>query len=92
MPSTGVPDQGHHSVLRTPSDLNLFAQYTRPEIVRHFGVHYDPAKHNKGILWFEDQGAVITKLDVHDPETAAALGRSAETFVRRALAPHKEAC
>ena len=63
MPSTGVPDQGHHSVLRTPSDLNLFAQYTRPEIVRHFGVHYDPAKHNKGILWFEDQGAVITKLD-----------------------------
>ncbi len=53
----------HGGVLRTPDELNLFAEYTRPEIVRYFGVHYDPAKHNKGILWFENEGAVITKLD-----------------------------
>jgi len=53
----------HGGILRTPSDLNLFAEYTRPEIVRHFGVHFDPAKHNKGILWFDDQGVIITKLD-----------------------------
>ena len=53
----------HGGVLRTPDDLNLFAEYTRPEIVRYFGVHYDPAKHNKGILWFDNDGAIITKLD-----------------------------
>lgn len=53
----------HGGVLRTPEELNLFAEYTRPEIVRFFGVHYDPAKHNKGILWFGDDGAIITKLD-----------------------------
>ena len=53
----------HGGVLRTPADLNLFAEYSRPEIVRFFGVHYDPAKHNKGILWFDDEGAIITKLD-----------------------------
>ncbi len=53
----------HGGVLRTPAELNLFAEYTRPEIVRFFGVHYDPAKHNKGILWFGNEGAIITKLD-----------------------------
>ncbi len=53
----------HGGVLRSPDDLNLFAEYSRPEIVRFFGVHYDPAKHNKGILWFGNEAAVITKLD-----------------------------
>ena len=53
----------HGGILRTPEELNLFAEYNRPEIVRHFGVHFDPAKHNKGILWFDEQGAIITKLD-----------------------------
>jgi len=53
----------HGGVLRTPDDLNLYAEYSRPEIVRYFGVHYDPAKHNKGILWFENKGVIITKLD-----------------------------
>lgn len=53
----------HGGVLRTPDELNLFAYYSRPEIVRFFGVHYDPARHNKGVLWFENQGAIITKLD-----------------------------
>jgi hypothetical protein len=53
----------HGGVLRRPEDLNLFAKYDRPEIIRHFGVQYDPAKHNTGMLWFGREGVVITKLD-----------------------------
>ncbi len=53
----------HGGVLRTPADLARYAQYTRPEIVRHFGTQYDPARHNIGILWFETEGVIITKLD-----------------------------
>ncbi|MFL5351655.1 DUF3427 domain-containing protein [Archangium sp.] len=53
----------HGGVLRTPSDLTRYAQYTRPEIVRHFGTQYDPARHNSGILWFGQHGVIITKLD-----------------------------
>ena len=53
----------HGGVLRTPADLARYAQYTRPEIVRHFGTQYDPARHNKGILWFDSDGVIITKLD-----------------------------
>ncbi|OJT25713.1 hypothetical protein BO221_07600 [Archangium sp. Cb G35] len=53
----------HGGVLRTPSDLARYGQYTRPEIVRHFGAQYDPARHNMGILWFEQRGVIITKLD-----------------------------
>jgi superfamily II DNA or RNA helicase len=55
--------QRHGGVLRTPDDLNLFARYDRPEIIRHFGVQYDPAKHNMGMLWFGANGVIITKLD-----------------------------
>lgn len=53
----------HGGVLRTPAELARYAQYTRPEIVRHFGTQYDPARHNFGILWFEQRGVIITKLD-----------------------------
>lgn len=53
----------HGGVLRSPDALNVFAQYARPDIVRHFGVHYDPARHNSGMLWFDDHGVIITKLD-----------------------------
>jgi hypothetical protein len=53
----------HGGVLRTPADLNVLAQYTRPEIVRHFGNQYDPQRHNSGMLWFGSEGVVITKLD-----------------------------
>ncbi len=59
----GDHQQRHGGVLRTPAELNLFARYERPEIVRHFGVHYDPAKHNAGMLWFGAEGVIITKLD-----------------------------
>ncbi len=55
--------QRHGGVLRTPADLNWLAQYERPEIIRHFGLHYDPARHNTGMLWFDDHGVIITKLD-----------------------------
>jgi superfamily II DNA or RNA helicase/HKD family nuclease len=60
----------HGGVLRSPTDLNVFAQYLRPEIVRHFGIQYDPARHNTGMLWFGDEGVIITKLD-----TSGALKR-----------------
>lgn len=53
----------HGGILRTPAELNLFARYLRPEILRHFGVHYDPARHNTGMLWLGDEGVIITKLD-----------------------------
>lgn len=53
----------HGGVLRTPADLSRYAPYTRPEIIRHFGRQYDPARHNAGMLWFEPHGVIITKLD-----------------------------
>lgn len=53
----------HGGVLRTPDELDLFAAYKRPELVRHFGQHYDPSKHNMGVLWFEEHGVIVTKLD-----------------------------
>lgn len=59
----GDHQQRHGGVLRRPEDLNLFAKYDRPEIIRHFGVHYDPAKHNTGMLWFGPDGVIIAKLD-----------------------------
>src|SRR5690606_26660023 len=62
--------QRHGGFLRTPADLNLFARYGRPEIVRHFGVHYDPAKHNAGILWFGEHGVIVTKLDTSSAKKA----------------------
>lgn len=65
----GDHQQRHGGVLRTPADLNLFASYDRPEIIRHFGVHYDPAKHNTGMLWFGQDGVIITKLDTSSAKT-----------------------
>lgn len=63
----------HGGILRSPSDLVLHRQYARPEIVNHFGVQYDPARHNTGVLTFDcdgEQVAIITKLD-----TSGALER-----------------
>jgi superfamily II DNA or RNA helicase len=68
----------HGGVLRTPADLSLHGQYTRPEIVRHFGTHYDPARHNSGMLWFEQRGVIITKLDT---STAKETHRYRNQFV-----------
>ncbi len=44
-----------------------------------------------GLMAFAPMVAVILDLDMNDPETAAAVGRSAEIVVRRAVAPAKEA-
>ena len=40
----------HGGVLRDPSALQRFAAYARHEIVRHFGVQYDPTVHNLGVI------------------------------------------
>jgi hypothetical protein len=42
-------EERHGGVLRAPDDLRLHRFYRRPEIVRHFGVQYDPQLHNKGV-------------------------------------------
>jgi superfamily II DNA or RNA helicase/HKD family nuclease len=65
----GDHQERHGGVLRTPADLHLFARYRRPEIIRHFGVHFDPARHNTGMLWFGDDGVVITKIDTSGAKT-----------------------
>jgi superfamily II DNA or RNA helicase len=59
----------HGGVLRTPADLKLYGRYTRPEIIQHFGKQYDPAIHNAGILWFENEGVIIVKLDTSGAKT-----------------------
>lgn len=74
----------HGGVLRSPSDLNLHASYQRPEIIRHFGVHYDPARHNTGMLWFDQHGVIITKLDT---SSATARHQYANRFLN-----HREFC
>ncbi len=66
----GDYQQRHGGVLRTPADLNLVARYERPEIIRHFGVPYDPARHNTGMLWFDREGVIIAKLDTSGAKTA----------------------
>jgi hypothetical protein len=43
-----------------------------------------------GLMAFAPFIAAVFELDLNDEETAAALGRSAGTIVRRALAPAKE--
>ena len=56
----------HGGVLHRPSDLTLHRRYTRPEIVNYFGLQYDPARHNTGVLKFEcdgDQIVIMVKLD-----------------------------
>jgi superfamily II DNA or RNA helicase/HKD family nuclease len=59
----------HGGVLRTPADLRLYARYDRPEIIRHFGVQYDPTRHNTGVLWFDTHGVILMKLDTSTAKT-----------------------
>jgi hypothetical protein len=59
-------EERHGGVLRTPADLRLHRFYRRPEIIRHFGVQYDPARHNVGVLRFPGDVVLITKLDTSD--------------------------
>lgn len=56
----------HGGVLRLPTDLSLHRLYTRPDIVNYFGVQYDPARHNTGVLRFRTPSehiVIIVKLD-----------------------------
>lgn len=59
----------HGGVLRTPEKLELHREYPRPVILNHFGLQYDPARHNQGVLVFGDEDpnpghiVLITKLD-----------------------------
>jgi superfamily II DNA or RNA helicase len=58
----------HAGVLSTPDTLVVHRKYGRPEIINHFGLQYDPARHNRGVLEFEEDGqlahiVMITKLD-----------------------------
>jgi Domain of unknown function (DUF3427) len=54
----------HCGVLREPKDLTLYAQYKRSEIINYFGVQYDPAKHNSGVVKLPNNHIVlIVKID-----------------------------
>jgi len=71
----------HGGVLTTPDALTVHRKYDRPVIINHFGLQYDPAKHNKGVLEFRDEDGVlehivmITKIEAIaiTPEDAIAL-------------------
>lgn len=57
-------EERHGGVLRSPDDLELHRFYRRPEVIRFFGMQYDPAKHNAGVMLLrEKELAIITKLD-----------------------------
>jgi superfamily II DNA or RNA helicase len=49
----------HCGILREAKDLMLYAQYKRSEIINHFGVQYDPAKHNSGVIKLPDNNIVL---------------------------------
>ena len=68
----------HGGILRGPGDLVLHRRYGRPEIVNHFGVQYDPARHNFGVITFERNVVIITKLDT---STAMKQHHYVNTFV-----------
>ena len=54
----------HCGILREPKDFTLYAQYKRPEIINYFGVQYDPAKHNSGVIKLPNNHIVlIVKMD-----------------------------
>jgi superfamily II DNA or RNA helicase/HKD family nuclease len=55
-------DERYGGVLKTPAELQLHRMYRRPEVVRHFGVRFDPALHNVGALTFGRHVALIAGL------------------------------
>ena len=64
----------HGGVMRKPKDLEIWKQYSRPEIINHFNQQYDPARHNFGVITFSendhlhDHIVIITKLDTSDAQ------------------------
>jgi len=54
----------HCGVLRHPEELTLYGQYKRSEIINYFGLQYDPAKHNSGVIKFPNNHIVLlTKIN-----------------------------
>ena len=56
----------HGGALRTPGELNLHARYRRPVILNHFGLQFDPVRHNTGVVWLDAACVLICKLDNSD--------------------------
>jgi len=59
----------HGGTLRAPTELVVHRSYSRPEAINHFGLQYDPAVHNAGVITFKagspypDDIVLITKID-----------------------------
>lgn len=53
----------HGGILRNSSELVLYRKYSRAEAVNHFGMQYDPQRHNVGVCWFNNECMIMTKLD-----------------------------
>ena len=54
----------HCGILRKPENLTLYGQYKRSEIINYFGLQYDPAKHNSGVIELtNDHIVLIAKID-----------------------------
>lgn len=53
----------HGGILRNPSELVLYRKYTRAEAINHFGMQYDPQRHNVGVCLFGNECMIMTKLD-----------------------------
>lgn len=56
----------HAGMLRTPSALERYRGYTRAEVVNHFGMQYDPARHNTGMIKQGAHIALLAQLDTSD--------------------------
>jgi superfamily II DNA or RNA helicase len=54
----------HCGILREPKDLTLYSQYKRPEIINYFGVQYDSAKHNSGVIKLPN-GNIVLIVKIH---------------------------
>lgn len=66
--------QRHLGVLRMPSQLVLHRRYARHEIINHFGIQFDPARHNAGVITFKDDEpcpddyVLISKVDTSNAQ------------------------
>ncbi|MGV3623646.1 MAG: DUF3427 domain-containing protein [Archangium sp.] len=90
-------EERHGGVLRTPADLELHRFYRRPEVIRFFGMQYDPAKHNSGVMLLaEDEMVIITKLDTsgakktHQYENAFTSATNFSWTTQNAMTPENE--
>jgi hypothetical protein len=75
----------HGGVIRRPDDLVLHRNYTRPEIVNHFGLQYSPARDNVGVLRFGAKPEHIVLIAKLDTTGAADRFRFSNAFTERNL-------